>query len=233
MATALAKGWRDEQAGLATDFIASDPLEAARTAFAAATGGHVTERNLDVIGKSDLVVLAVKPQTIPTLLPEIAPALTAKHLIVSIVAGVTIRKLTEALGSSRIIRVMPNLPCLVGASASAYAVGGSATPADAALVQRLLDGVGRAIEVPERMLDAVTGLSGSGAGVRLHHDRGTCRTAASAWACRATWRPCSRGPDSARSGANRSVARNGPSSRFAEGPGDESWRHHDRGAACS
>jgi pyrroline-5-carboxylate reductase len=160
MATALAKGWRS--AGLASDFLASDPLEAARTAFAAATGGHVTERNLDVVAKSDLVVLAVKPQMVGVLLPEIAPALTPKHLVVSIVAGVTIRKLAEALGFSRIIRVMPNLPCLIGASASAFAVGGSATPADAATVQRLLDGVGRAIEVPERMLDAVTGLSGSG-----------------------------------------------------------------------
>ena len=160
MATALAKGWRD--AGLASQIIASDPLEAARTAFAAATGGHVTERNLDVLSKSDVVVLAVKPQTIATILPEIAPALTPKHLVVSIVAGVTTRRLTEALGPIRIIRVMPNLPCLIGASASAYSIGGTATAEDAKTVQRLLDGVGRAIEVPERMLDAVTGLSGSG-----------------------------------------------------------------------
>jgi pyrroline-5-carboxylate reductase len=122
----------------------------------------VTERNLEVIAESDVVILAVKPQIIATILPEIAPALMPKHLIVSIVAGVTIRRLADAFGPARIIRVMPNLPCLIGASASAFAVGGTATPVDAATVQRLLDGVGRAIEVPERMLDAVTGLSGSG-----------------------------------------------------------------------
>jgi len=60
------------------------------------------------------------------------------------------------------VRVVPNTPCLVGASASAYAVGASTTPDDAAFVNRLLMAVGRAFQLPESQLDAVTGLSGSG-----------------------------------------------------------------------
>src|SRR5205807_6670554 len=62
----------------------------------------------------------------------------------------------------RLIRVMPNTPCLVGASASAYTPGESATAEDTALVDRLLNAVGRAFRLPEHLLDAVTGLSGSG-----------------------------------------------------------------------
>src|SRR5205823_71143 len=62
----------------------------------------------------------------------------------------------------RLIRVMPNTPCLVGASASGFSPGSAGTPEDVALVQRLLDAVGKAFQLPEHLLDAVTGLSGSG-----------------------------------------------------------------------
>jgi pyrroline-5-carboxylate reductase len=163
MAAALGKGWRD--AGLVTpeDLCASDPLPAARDAFAHQTGGSATERNLDVLERSDLVILAVKPQMMAGLLQEIAPHVAPRHLIVSIAAGVTLQKLSAVFGErTRLVRVMPNTPCLVGASASAYAVGPSATAADTELVDRLLNRVGRAIAVPEKLLDAVTGLSGSG-----------------------------------------------------------------------
>ncbi len=98
-----------------------------------------------------------------TLLPEIRPAVTSEHLLVSIAAGVSLGQLVEGLGSRcRLIRVMPNTPCLVGASASAFAVGEKATPDDAALVERLMEAVGRVFRLPESLLDAVTGLSGSG-----------------------------------------------------------------------
>jgi pyrroline-5-carboxylate reductase len=109
------------------------------------------------------LVLAVKPQSMKALLEEIRPLLTERHLIVSIAAGVSLRQLADGIGARRrLVRVMPNTPCLVGASASAYTPGEGATAEDAALVERLLKAVGVAFRVPENLLDAVTGLSGSG-----------------------------------------------------------------------
>src|SRR5262245_8609645 len=156
MATALAKGWI--RAGLASSerTLASDPLPAAREGFTAATGARATILNREVVAASDLLVLAVKPQTMPPLLAEIRPVVTERHLIVSIAAGVTLRQLAEELGADRrLIRVMPNTPCLVGASASGYAPGDAATPGDVTLVDRLLNAVGRAFRLPESLLDAV------------------------------------------------------------------------------
>jgi pyrroline-5-carboxylate reductase len=163
MAAALARGWID--AGLAAPghTLASDPVPAARDAFAGVTGARVTADNHEVVADSDLLVLAVKPQSMAALLAEVRPAVTARHLVVSIAAGVALKNLAEGLGPDRrLVRVMPNTPCLVGASASGYAVGPGATPEDVALVDRLLNAVGRAFCLPEHLLDAVTGLSGSG-----------------------------------------------------------------------
>jgi pyrroline-5-carboxylate reductase len=163
MATALTRGWL--RAGLLTpDRVhASDPVPAARQAFQQETGVAAGADNRAVAAASDVVVLAVKPQSLPALLAEVRDALTPRHLVVSIAAGATLRQLADGLGTSRrLIRVMPNTPCLVGASASAYAPGEHATEADVALVDRLLNAVGAALRVGEPLLDAVTGLSGSG-----------------------------------------------------------------------
>jgi pyrroline-5-carboxylate reductase len=88
---------------------------------------------------------------------------TTNHLLISIAAGVTLAKLESALPpGARVIRVMPNTPALVGRAASAFALGKCATPADGELARRLLSAVGIAFQVKEPLLDAVTGLSGSG-----------------------------------------------------------------------
>jgi pyrroline-5-carboxylate reductase len=163
MATALARGW------LAAGFIspqgalASDPVSQARQSFQTETGLRSTENNREVVAASDLLVLAVKPQSMDALLAEIRPVASGRHLVLSIAAGVTLRQLRAGLGPDRrLVRVMPNTPCLVGASASGYAPGDAATSDDLALVDRLLNAVGRAFRLPEHLLDAVTGLSGSG-----------------------------------------------------------------------
>jgi pyrroline-5-carboxylate reductase len=105
----------------------------------------------------------VKPQNMFALLDEIRPTLAKRHLIVSIAAGISLSQITDRLGSDiRLVRVMPNAPCQVGASASAYTAGPAASAEDIPLVDRLLNSVGRALAVPEKLLDAVTGLSGSG-----------------------------------------------------------------------
>lgn len=164
MATALARGVIQAGVVRPEEVVASDPIPAAREAFAQATGARVTDRNLEVVTASDIVVLAVKPDQVVGLLSDLSAVwVPGRHLVVSIAAGVTLARM-EAAGPSglRVIRVMPNTPALVGASASAYALGSSATRSDAETAQRLLGAVGLALEVKEKLLDAVTGVSGSG-----------------------------------------------------------------------
>ncbi len=163
MALALGKGFI--KAGLlsAKSLVASDPLEGARTAFAKETRAKITTSNADVLKFAEVLILAVKPDQVAPVLAEISGYFTKKHLLISIAAGVPLLKLELPLpAGARVIRVMPNAPALVGASASAFALGKSATAGDSQLAQRLFSSVGVAYEVKESLLDAVTGLSGSG-----------------------------------------------------------------------
>jgi len=93
---------------------------------------------------------------------DIAEAEQLDAVIVSIAAGVTLEALENAMPGKRIVRVMPNTPCLVGEAASGFSLGTLATNEDRKLVKKLLDAVGVSVEVPENLLNAVTGLSGSG-----------------------------------------------------------------------
>ncbi len=163
MASALAKGFL--RAGLVQpeNLIASDPIEPARSQFAAETGATTTDDNLQVVRASEVLFLAVKPAHVTSLLQQINPHFTERHLLISIAAGWTLAKLQSFLfDGSRIIRVMPNTPALVGMAAAGYAMGESATIKDGDLTKQLLSSVGVAYSLPEYLLDAVTGLSGSG-----------------------------------------------------------------------
>lgn len=162
MATALAKGFLTAGRVTREGLSASDPVVAAREAFARETGGSVFGANDEVVAAANVLVIAVKPDQVTDLLKEIQGQLEKRHLLISIAAGVPLAKLEAAAPGARCIRVMPNTPALVGASASAYALGTEATRADAELAHRLLGSVGLALEVKEKLLDAVTGLSGSG-----------------------------------------------------------------------
>jgi pyrroline-5-carboxylate reductase len=164
MATALARAWVDTGLVRPDNCQASDPLPAARQAFAADTGCFATPDNRAVARDAQVLVLAVKPQSMPALLAEVRDTVAAAApLVVSIAAGITLAQLADGLGSStRLVRVMPNTPCLVGASATGYSPGGRATAEDVACVQRLFGAVGVAHRLPEPLLDAVTGLSASG-----------------------------------------------------------------------
>jgi pyrroline-5-carboxylate reductase len=163
MATALAKGLVSARFTSADAILASDPLPAACEAFSRATGGRAVGSNVEVVRGADVLLLAVKPGHVAEVLAEIRSEVQPRHLVISIAAGVPLKTLGNSLGlQTRLARVMPNTPCLVGAGASAYARGGGATTEDGQLVARLLSTVGIAIELPEHLLDAVTGLSGSG-----------------------------------------------------------------------
>jgi pyrroline-5-carboxylate reductase len=163
MATALAKGFI--RAGLVTpkQVVGSDPTEAARVAFAKETGAQTTAANQETLKFAQVLILAVKPDQVGGVLAEIRDQFTDQHLLVSIAAGVPLVKLEAGLGvGARLVRVMPNTPALVGCSATAYALGKSARPADGELAQKLFSAVGAAFQLKEALLDAVTGLSGSG-----------------------------------------------------------------------
>ncbi len=162
MATALAVGWK--HAGLVKlgHCQAADPHAAARDSFHQTTGFWVTEDNRALLRASQVVVLAVKPQQLRGVLADLRGDLGPEKLILSIVAGATLETLAQALGHQRVVRIMPNTPCQVGASASAFSCGEAATRADADTVSRLFSSVGKVFELRESLLDAVTGLSGSG-----------------------------------------------------------------------
>ncbi len=163
MATALARGWVQSGWLAAENVRGTDVLPAAREQFTKATACRTVATVSEVLTDSEVVVLAVKPQHMGGVLAEMRALVAEKHLIVSIAAGVPLGALSETLGSDRrLVRVMPNTPALIGAGAAAFALGGQATPADAQLVEQMLSTVGLAVEVPESLLDAVTGLSGSG-----------------------------------------------------------------------
>jgi pyrroline-5-carboxylate reductase len=164
MATALARGFVRAQMVRPEAILASDPSDAARDSFARQVpGATVVAENRPVASQADVVLLAVKPQMMSAALFEIRDVIRPASLVVSIAAGVTLKRLAAGLpAGQRIIRVMPNTPCLIGEGTSAYSLGESATTSDGRLVNELLSAVGSAREVPEAMLDAVTGLSGSG-----------------------------------------------------------------------
>jgi pyrroline-5-carboxylate reductase len=163
MATALARGFVKAGLTAAERLLASDPVAEARDRFAQATGGKATADNLEVVAASDVIFLAIKPQQMGKTLPQLRGKIGPDKLVVSIAAGIQLATLAEGLGAeTRLVRVMPNTPALISKGASAYCLGDRATPRDGELVQQMLAAIGIAYPVEEKLLDAVTGLSGSG-----------------------------------------------------------------------
>ncbi len=163
MATALAQGWIRGRLVSAENVLAADPMADARQRFQKATGARTTADNLEVATRSQVVFLAVKPQQMATVLDGLRPDWNPAPLVVSIAAGIPIAAIATRLGESvRIIRVMPNTPCLLGQGAFGYCAGTTAREEDLRLVDQLLRAVGVAYQVEEKLMDAVTGLSGSG-----------------------------------------------------------------------
>lgn len=163
MGTALARGFIHAGLVKAGQIMANDPVEAAQTSFGRETGAKLGKSNAEVTKFADVLLLAVKPDQVAGVLAEIRNHFSKKHLLISIAAGVPLARLEGGLDAgARVIRVMPNTPALVGASATAYALGKSALPEDGQLAQKLFSAVGTALSVKESLLDAVTGLSGSG-----------------------------------------------------------------------
>ncbi len=163
MARALAKGFVNAGQAAVEHITACDPAEDARQGFLSAVPGAVVQvETHPVVAASEIVILAVKPQHIERVFGQVERSDSSKCLFVSILAGVTLAKLTAGLKTERVVRVMPNAPCLVGAGAAGYCLGPGVSSGDAKCVHELLTSVGVACQLPETLMDAVTGLSGSG-----------------------------------------------------------------------
>lgn len=150
------------------------------------------DTNAALVRAADVVILAVKPQIMAPMLRELVPALTGRPLLISLAAGVSTATIQSILGKyPRLIRVMPNTPALVlqGATAIARPQGGD--PDDLDTAQEIFNAVGKVVVVDEELMDAVTGLSGSGpayvalvvesladGGVKMGLDRATAMTLA-------------------------------------------------------
>ncbi len=164
MGTALVQG--AIRSGLlgSADVKGCDPYEKSREAFAKVTGSAVSADIAELATDCDVMLLCTKPNDVAKALGDVSEMTAGKpRLVISIAAGVTLSALeASAAENFRVIRAMPNTPALVGKGASAFCLGSRATAEDSKAAEAILGSVGIAIEVPERLMDAVTGLSGSG-----------------------------------------------------------------------
>jgi pyrroline-5-carboxylate reductase len=143
--------------------MSSDVREELRQAIARDLDIKVTPDNGALCDFAEIIILAVKPQIVDPVAREIAKKLGKSKLLVSVAAGVPLGRIeTHLERGARVVRVMPNIPCVIGAGAAGFAGGGHATAADLEKVGAILNSFGVGLAVEEKYLDAVTGLSGSG-----------------------------------------------------------------------
>jgi pyrroline-5-carboxylate reductase len=163
MAGALIKGLLHAGVVDASNITASDVKKERLEQLAAAHGIRTTMDNHAMAREVDVLVLAVKPQVIDKVLTEIGKDVRTETLVVSVAAGVPIESIEARLpANARVVRTMPNTPATALAGATALAAGTHATEADLAVARALFEAVGRVVVLDEVLLDAVTGLSGSG-----------------------------------------------------------------------
>jgi pyrroline-5-carboxylate reductase len=146
-----------------TQILVSDLDPARRRDVEERLGVATTDDNGEVVRQSDVVLLAVKPQTMDKVLSEVSEYARPDQLFVTIAAGITTGHIETTLGVDvPVMRVMPNTPALVGEGASVYCRGAFATAEHALLVHAMLDAVGIAVEAVEELMDPVTAVSGTG-----------------------------------------------------------------------
>jgi len=163
MARALTKALLQAEMVKPDQILASDISDERLEAISERFGIRTTFDNAEVVRFADILVLSVKPQVVDKVLPTIAENLRLETLIVSIVAGVPLRALEARLPQgAKIIRAMPNTPAMVLAGATGVSGGEHASPEDMKVAKEFFKTLGRAVVLDESLLDAVTGLSGSG-----------------------------------------------------------------------
>src|SRR3989441_1436135 len=165
MGEALVRGLIMGRVVPASRILVSDAIPARAKEIAAEHGVTSLETVADLARESDILVLAAKPKDMPALVTGIASHVKRDALVITLAAGVRTAFVEKSLDErGRVVRIMPNLACAVGEGATAFALGRSATEHDALVVEEIFGAIGRVTMVDEPMLDAVTGLSGSGPG---------------------------------------------------------------------
>jgi len=159
MAEALIKGMTTE--GM-KDIMVSEPREERRQELMRNYGVKATQSNCDVVSSCSIIILAVKPQHMEAILDEIAAGIDTTKTVVSIAAGITLSYLQSKLKTDKIVRVMPNTPALVQEGMSVMSLCECFSGTEINIVRSMLMSIGRVMALPERFMDAVTAVSGSG-----------------------------------------------------------------------
>ncbi|MDK1030775.1 MAG: pyrroline-5-carboxylate reductase [Planctomycetia bacterium] len=161
MAEAIVRGVTATSLIKPAEIIAADPDPERRKLFSDVLGVCATADNAEVMAAAPAVVLAIKPQQFDAVAP---PASTAGQgsLLISICAGISISRIEGAFAAARVIRTMPNTPLLVGKGITAIAAGTRATENDLAFAEKIFGSCGATVRIDERLIDAVTAVSGSG-----------------------------------------------------------------------
>ena len=164
MGEALIKGLINKNVTTADRIFVAEPVQERRDTLEGQYGIRVFESGEHVFQGCDIVILAVKPQVMMKVLKQNRAFVSARHLVISIAAGVTLAQIETALDGSgcRVVRVMPNTPAIVQQCAAALSPGSRATDDDLERAKAIFDAIGTSVIVDETLLDAVTGLSGSG-----------------------------------------------------------------------
>ena len=162
MAEALVKGLLSQEVVAPSDIYISDHKQKRCDSLSAEYKVQASVGGQAFLSVVDVLFLAIKPQAADAAMQEVYQAVRKDTLIVSIVAGLTLPVLEKYFTVQPVVRVMPNTPLAVGEGMSAFALGTNAGEADANCIQQLLSAAGKAVQVKENVMDAVTGLSGSG-----------------------------------------------------------------------
>jgi pyrroline-5-carboxylate reductase len=192
MGEALVKGLVEARVVAAESIVVSDARDERLADMDRRYGVRISKSNVDLVRDSDVVVLAVKPQIMAAVLSEVASSLSRRHLVISVAAGMATATLHKMVGKDiRLIRVMPNTPALVLEGATAIAKAAGLETGDLETAQEIFGAVGKVVVLDEVLMDAVTGLSGSGpayvalviesladGGVKMGLDRATAMTLA-------------------------------------------------------
>ena len=163
MGEVLLKGLVSHKLAPAGDIMVSDAVAERLKELEKTYRVQITADNKKAARYADIVILAVKPQNMADVLEGIAGVVSKGKIIISIAAGITTKFIEARLGKdARVIRVMPNTPALIGEGAAAIAAGAKAAAQDVHVAGQIFEAVGITVIVKEELMDAVTGLSGSG-----------------------------------------------------------------------
>ncbi|MCL5063187.1 MAG: pyrroline-5-carboxylate reductase [Nitrospirae bacterium] len=162
MAEAIIKGVKSQESGVRRDILVSEPSEDRRKYLQQTYVIKTTESNKEVASSCNIIILAIKPQNMAAVLDEVADLITEEKTVVSIAAGITLSFLQSKLKTKKLIRVMPNTPAIVQEGMSVMSLCECFSDKDIAIIRDIFMSVGKVLTLPEKYMDAVTAVSGSG-----------------------------------------------------------------------